>query len=60
VAGDRHLHLLWSEDPQDVDDQSEEDEDFIAELAPSENQGIRRVERLGGNITGRTTASRNR
>ncbi|MGF1427141.1 S41 family peptidase [Kitasatospora sp. LaBMicrA B282] len=47
-TGDKHLRLLWSEEPQEVD--GEEDEDFFAELARSENQGIRRVERLAGDV----------
>ena len=50
VTGDKHLRLLWSEEPQEVGEEGEEDEDFFAELARSENQGIRRVERLEGNI----------
>jgi C-terminal processing protease CtpA/Prc len=40
---------LWSDEPQELDD-AEEDEDFFADLARSENQGIRRVERLAGDI----------
>ena len=49
VTGDKHLRLLWSDEPQELDD-AEEDEDFFADLARSENQGIRRVERLPGDI----------
>ncbi|WP_329571362.1 S41 family peptidase [Kitasatospora sp. NBC_01266] len=49
VTSDKHLRLLWSEEPQELDG-AEEDEDFFAELARSENQGIRRVERLKGDI----------
>jgi C-terminal processing protease CtpA/Prc len=49
LTSDKHLRLLWSSEPQDLDGQ-EEDEDFFTELARSENQGIRRVERLEGDI----------
>lgn len=49
VTGDKHLRLLWSDEPQELDD-AEEDEDFFADLARSENQGVRRVERLAGDI----------
>jgi len=45
VTSDKHLRLLWSDEPQEVDG-AEEDEEFFADLARSENQGIRRVERL--------------
>lgn len=46
---DKHLRLLWSDEPQEVGG-AEEDEEFFAHLARSENQGIRRVERLIGDI----------
>ncbi len=49
VTSDKHLRLLWSDEPQEVDG-AEEDEEFFAELARAENQGIRRVERLSGDI----------
>jgi C-terminal processing protease CtpA/Prc len=49
VNGDKHLRLLWSEEPQEVA-AGEEDEDFFAELGRAENQGIRKVERLAGDI----------
>jgi C-terminal processing protease CtpA/Prc len=49
VTSDKHLRLLWSEEAQEIDGE-DEDEDFFAELARSENQGIRRVERLEGDI----------
>ena len=45
VTSDKHLRLLWSDERQEVDG-AEEDEEFFADLARSENQGIRRVERL--------------
>ncbi len=45
VTSDKHLRLLWSDEPQEVGG-AEEDEEFFADLARSENQGIRRVERL--------------
>ena len=51
AIGDKHLRLLWSDEAQELDGaEEEEDEDFFAELARSENQGIRRVERLKGDI----------
>src|SRR5215469_13480501 len=49
VTDDKHLRLLWSDEPQELDG-AEEDEEFFADLARSENQGIRRVERLAGDI----------
>ncbi len=49
AIGDKHLRLLWSDEAQELDG-AEEDEDFFAELARSENQGIRRVERLTDDI----------
>jgi len=49
ITDDKHLRLLWSDEPQELDE-GEEDEDFFAELARSENQGIRRVERLKGDV----------
>src|SRR5215469_4234290 len=49
VTGDKHLRLLWSDEPRELDG-AEEDEEFFADLARSENQGIRRVERLAGDI----------
>ena len=45
VTSDKHLRLLWSDELQEVGG-AEEDEEFFADLARSENQGIRRVERL--------------
>ena len=54
VAADRHLRLLWSDEPEPLEEgegaDGAEDEDFFAALARAENQGIRRVERLEGNI----------
>ena len=54
VAADKHLRLLWTDEPREFEDdeaaEAEEDEDFFAVLAHAENQGIRRVERLEGNI----------
>jgi len=49
VTSDKHLRLLWSDELQEVGD-AEEDEEFFADLARSENQGIRRVERLVDDI----------
>lgn len=51
VSGDRHLRLLWSDEAQETGGADDgEDEDFFAELARAENQGVRRVERLTGDI----------
>ncbi|TVZ01764.1 hypothetical protein EAS64_30375 [Trebonia kvetii] len=47
VTNDKHLRLLWSDELQEVGG-AEEDEEFFADLARSENQGIRRVERTRG------------
>ena len=49
VTRDKHLRLLWSDELQEVGG-AEEDEEFFAGLARSENQGIRRVERLTNDI----------
>lgn len=47
-CADKHLRLIWSEEPQDLDE-SDSDALFNA-LILAENHGIRRVERLEGNI----------
>ncbi|MEY9932996.1 hypothetical protein ABH926_007649 [Catenulispora sp. GP43] len=47
-CADKHLRLIWSEEPQDLDE-SDSDALFNA-LITAENHGIRRVERLEGNI----------
>jgi C-terminal processing protease CtpA/Prc len=44
VCADKHLRLLWSDDPQD-----EEEEDGAA-MSLSLNHGFQRVERLEGNV----------
>lgn len=48
---DRHLRLLWTDEPQSLDPVDEDGGEaaFLA-LLRAENQGIQRVERLAGNI----------
>ena len=50
ITHDKHLRLLWSDEPEPLDEEEGEDEDFFGELARAENQGIRKVERLAGDI----------
>ncbi|MGA5098599.1 S41 family peptidase [Streptomyces lavendulocolor] len=51
VCPDKHLRLLWTEEPQDLDPASADDgrAAFLA-LLRAENQGVRRFERLDGNV----------
>ncbi|MFI8344905.1 S41 family peptidase [Streptomyces sp. NPDC085639] len=51
VCPDKHLRLLWTDEPQSLDPVDEDGGEaaFLA-LLRAENQGIRRVERLEGNI----------
>ncbi|MFI7353931.1 S41 family peptidase [Streptomyces avidinii] len=51
VCPDQHLRLLWTDEPQSLDPVDEDGGQaaFLA-LLRAENQGIRRVERLEGNI----------
>lgn len=51
VCPDKHLRLLWQDEPQSTDP-ADEDEGRAAFLAmlSAENQGIRRFEHLEGNI----------
>ncbi|MFJ7589326.1 S41 family peptidase [Streptomyces sp. NPDC097617] len=51
VCPDKHLRLLWTDEPQSLDPVDEDGGQaaFLARLR-SENQGIRRVEQLEGNI----------
>ncbi|MFF4759736.1 S41 family peptidase [Streptomyces sp. NPDC001292] len=51
MCPDKHLRLLWVDQPQSLDP-ADEDEGRAAflELLRTENQGIRRVEQLDGNI----------
>ncbi|MEU2450977.1 S41 family peptidase [Streptomyces sp. NPDC012765] len=51
VCPDKHLRLLWTDEPQSLDPVDEDGGQaaFLA-LLRAENQGIRRVERLEGNI----------
>ncbi|ARF58940.1 S41 family peptidase [Streptomyces gilvosporeus] len=51
ICGDRHLRLLWRDEPQSLApaDADQGRAEFLA-LLRSENQGIRRIEWLDGNI----------
>ncbi|EHR61457.1 S41 family peptidase [Saccharomonospora cyanea] len=51
VCADKHLRLLWTDEPQSLDPQTADDgwAAFLA-LLRAENQGIRRVEHVDGNI----------
>ncbi len=51
VCPDKHLRLLWTDEPQSLDPVDEDGgrAAFLA-LLRAENQGVRRVERLEGNI----------
>ncbi|WP_350276058.1 S41 family peptidase [Kribbella sp. HUAS MG21] len=51
VAADKHLRLLWSDEPQSLEPEDEDEgEAAFRALLRTENQGIRRVENLDGNI----------
>jgi hypothetical protein len=48
---DKHLRLLWVDEPQSLDPADEDDgRAAFLELLRTENQGIRRVEQLDGNV----------
>lgn len=48
---DKHLRLLWTDEAQDLDPAAEDEgRSAFLELLKAENQGIRRFERLDGNI----------
>ncbi|MFJ6752306.1 MULTISPECIES: S41 family peptidase [unclassified Streptomyces] len=50
VCGDKHLRLLWQDEPRAPEAPDDDGRaDFLA-LMRAENQGIRRVEQLDGNI----------
>jgi hypothetical protein len=51
VCPDKHLRLLWQDEPQSMDPADEDDGQaaFLA-LLRTENQGVRRFEHLDGNI----------
>ncbi|GGS23098.1 hypothetical protein Snoj_24600 [Streptomyces nojiriensis] len=51
VCPDKHLRLLWTDEPQSLDPVDEDGGEaaFLA-LLRAENQGIQRVERLEGNV----------
>lgn len=51
VCPDKHLRLLWTDEPQSLDPVDEDGgQAAFSALLRTENQGIRRVERLEGNI----------
>ncbi|MER7112557.1 S41 family peptidase [Streptomyces sp. NPDC000229] len=48
---DKHLRLLWTDEPQDLDPATEDEgRSAFLDLLRAENQGIRRFEHLDGNI----------
>ncbi|MEV4611334.1 S41 family peptidase [Kitasatospora sp. NPDC049258] len=49
VCPDKHLRLLWSDEPQSMEEDPEADTRFEA-LCRAENFGVQKVERLEGNI----------
>ncbi|MFF5448676.1 S41 family peptidase [Streptomyces sp. NPDC012888] len=51
VCPDKHLRLLWSDRPQSLEPQDQDEgRAAFAALLRTENQGVRRVERLDGGI----------
>jgi C-terminal processing protease CtpA/Prc len=53
ATGDKHLRLLWHEASEDTGESPQTDEELIAamrEMFRVENYGVRRVERLAGNV----------
>ncbi|GAA2497758.1 S41 family peptidase [Streptomyces gobitricini] len=51
VCPDKHLRLLWTDEPQNLDRATDDEgRSAFLELLRAENQGIRRFERLDGNI----------
>ncbi|MGW2252393.1 S41 family peptidase [Kitasatospora sp. NPDC001660] len=51
VCPDKHLRLLWSEEPQSMDEEPEDvARERFARYAREANYGVRRVEQLDGNI----------
>lgn len=49
LSADKHLRLLWNDEPQPVDPEDDGEDQFTA-LSVAENHGVHRVERLEGNI----------
>ncbi|MBS2549923.1 S41 family peptidase [Catenulispora sp. NL8] len=50
-CADKHLRLMWSEEPQDLDKEEDDDgEAMFAAMMLAANYGVRRVERLEGNV----------
>lgn len=53
ACADKHLRLIWHEASEDTGESPQSEEDLIAglrEMFRAENYGIRRVERLPGNV----------
>ncbi|MEU9374198.1 S41 family peptidase [Streptomyces sp. NPDC048255] len=51
VCPDKHLRLLWTDEPQSLDPEDEDEgQAAFRALLRAENQGVRRVEQLDGNI----------
>lgn len=49
ITADKHLRLVWSDEPQPVATDDDDGASFAA-LSAAENHGVDRVERLDGNI----------
>lgn len=50
VCQDKHLRLLWNEEPVPVEEEDEPGDAMFAALCRDHNNGVRKVERLDGNI----------
>jgi C-terminal processing protease CtpA/Prc len=50
VCQDKHLRLLWSEEPEPLEEEDEAGDAMFTALCREHNNGVRRVERLDGNI----------
>lgn len=50
VCPDRHLRLLWQDEPQSTEPEDDDAGRAFLALLREQNQGIRRVEQLDGNI----------
>ncbi|WP_194898848.1 S41 family peptidase [Catenulispora pinisilvae] len=48
-CADKHLRLAWSDEPRDLEEQGD-DEAIFAAMTRAANYGVRRVERLEGNV----------
>lgn len=50
ICQDKHLRLLWSEEPEPIEEEDEAGDAMFAALCREHNNGVRKVERLEGNI----------